>query len=352
MDFLTHSTIVSPLTRIRQERLLPGKGEVLAKIGQVMSPVQVVARMPLKSNFQVVPACQLLRISAEDLAKNLLINKGDVVEKGTPLVKKRGLGRKEFVSPVDGALYDVVNGRLVFQQVLDMISLRALAHSRVVNRIAGRGVVLEINGSRIQAVWDSGKEGFGILHVAVETAGDPFANKHLESDVSDRVLAVGKITQAEPLEQANHAHISGLIAGSIAADLLPIAKSVSYPIFITDGIGEQGMADPTFQLLQKSEARDMALFNKPPEQSGRRPEIIIPMETIPGENLPLPEQPLASGQTVRILRPPFHNQVGIVVHLYQHTRITSIGTRAYGADVQLSDGQISFVPVANLDAII
>jgi len=351
MDFLTHSTIVSPLTRIRQERLLPGKGEVLAKIGQVMTPVQVVARMPLKSNFQVVPVCRLLHISPEELANNLLINPGDMVEKGTPLVKKRGLGRKVFVSPVDGTLYDVVNGRLVFQQVADLITLRALAHSRVVNRIAERGVILEINGARVQAVWDSGKEGFGIIHVAGATAVTPLNANQLDGDLSERILVTGAITQTDVLEQADYAQLGGLIAGSIAADLLPPARSVSYPIFITDGFGAQGMADPTFQLFQQLEARDVALFTQPPGQAGRRPEIVIPLDTIPGDAPPA-GQPLAAGQTVRILRPPFHNQVGVVMHIYQRTHRTPIGVRTYGADVQLPDGQITFVPIANLDVII
>ncbi len=352
MDLLTHSTIVSPLTRIRQERLLPGKGEVLAKIGQVMSPVQVVARTPMKLNFQVVPVCKLMRISPEDLAKYLLINKGDVVEKGTPLVRKRGVGRKEFVSPVDGTLYDVVHGRLVFQQVSGFVALRALARSRVVNRIADRGVILEINGSRIQAIWDSGKEGFGTIHVAADTAVTPFSHQQLEGDISNRILITGKINQADILEQANHAQISGLITGSITADLLPAARSVNYPIFVTDGIGDQGMTEPIFQLLQQSEARDIALFCSPPDMPGRRPEIIIPLEAVPGETLPQVGQPLAPGQTVRILRPPFNNQVGVVVHLHNRTRMTPVGARAYGADVQLPDGHVIFVPVANLDAIV
>ncbi len=352
MHLLTHSTIVSPLTRIRQERLLPGEGNVLAKIGQEVSPVQVVVRAPLKTNFHVVPVSKLLGIPPEKLVENLLVAKGAVVEQGDPLIEKQRFGRKGFDSPVDGTLYAIVNGRLVFQQASHFSELRALARGRVVNRIPGRGVVLEINGARIQAIWDSGKEGFGTIRMAMETADTPFTNDQLEAEVTNQVLITGKITQADALNRANLAGINGLIAGSITAKLLPTAKSVNYPIFITDGIGEQGMSYPVFSLLRQSEAREVALFKSPSDPSDVRPEIIIPLDAISGERLPLTGKPLSIDQTVRLLREPYNNQIGTIVHIYQHTRLTSIGTRAYGVDVKLSDGKVVFVPIANLDIIV
>lgn len=352
MQFLSHSTIVSPLTRIRRERLLPNDGDVIAKIGQEVSPVQVLARSPLKVTFEVVPVCQQLRISPEKLAELLAVQVGSMVEAGDVLVKKRGFGSKAYLSPVNGVLHSVVNGRLVFSQVAEFVELRALARSRVVNRIANRGVLLEINGSRIQAVWDSGKEGFGTVHVAGETAVTPFTADPINTELSDNVLVTGKITEAEPLEQAQRSGISGLIAGSITADLLPIAQAMNYPIFITGGIGEQGMSEPIFQLLQKSEARHIALFSSPPNLAGQRPEIIIPLEAVPGEDLPPAGQPLTAGQTVRILQKPYYNQVGIVTQLHQSKRIMETGSSVYGADVKLTDEQTVFVPIVNLDAII
>ncbi len=352
MDYFTRSTIIAPLTRIRRERLLPGGGEVIAKIGQEVAPTLTVARMAGKMNFEIVPACKLLRISPEELSKRLLVRRGDTVKMGARLVDKGGFGRKGLDSPVDGTLYAVVNGRLVFQQTAQYIELRALAKGRVVNRIANRGVVLEINGSRIQAIWDSGKEGFGVIHTTAATADAPFAAAQLEDDVNNRILVTGKITQADVLEQAEQAGVSGLIAGSIAAHLLPVAMAASYPVFVTDGIGEQGMLPQVFQLLQQSEARHVALFNSPPNQSGIRPEIVIPLEAVPGADLPSAGRPLVVGQSVRIVRRPFDNQVGVVVNLRKRAQMTPIGSRAYGADIKLSDGQVVFAPIANLDAII
>jgi hypothetical protein len=44
--------------------------------------------------------------------------------------------------------------------------------------------------------------------------------------------------------------------------------------------------------------------------------------------------------------------MGTVVALYSHPRLTAIGTRAQGADVELQNGEVVFVPYTNLDLII
>ena len=186
----------------------------------------------------------------------------------------------------------------------------------------------------------------------METAVTPFNANQIYADVAKQVLVTGIVSNAEALEQAERAAISGLIAGSITADLLPLARSVSFPIFVTNGIGHQGMAQPIFDLMQKSEAREVALFTPPPKQPGARPEIIIPLEAVSKDTLPPTDQALAVGKSVRIVRPPYENQMGVVAHIYDKKRLTSIGTRVYGVDVKLTDGTMTFVPITNLEAII
>lgn len=352
MDFITRSTIVSPHTLIRRERMLPDEGTVVAKIGQEVSPVMVVARAPLKMSFHVIPAGKILNMSPEEVAESMLINIGMTIDQGTPLIKKRGLGRKPLASSVDGTLYDVANGNLVIRQISDVVELRALARGRVVNHMGKRGVVLEINGSRIQAIWDSGKEGHGTIHVAARKPAAPFTANQIYADVAKQVLVTGVVDDAEALQQAQRGDISGLIAGSIKADLIPQAQSLNFPVFITNGIGSQGMAQPIFDLMLKSEAREVALFTAPRGQSGGRPEIVIPLEAVSKDTVPPADQPLAVGQMVRVIRPPYVNQMGTIAHIYQGKRLTTIGTRVHGADIELVDGTAVFVPIANLEAII
>jgi hypothetical protein len=353
MQRFTRSTIIEPMTRVRRERLLPKQGEVVARVGHEVSPVQVVARAPREVDFYILPASDLLRVPPADLPKHLAVEPGMALEQGMPLVHKRGfLGRKELASPVDGILYEISNGRLIVQQTSDWVELRAMVQGRVINQIPNRGVVLEIHGSLVQAIWGSGKEGYGKIKVAAETADAPFTAEQMGPDVVGHILVVGKGGQLEAFQRAEESSVRGIIAGSITADIYQVASSFAFPVVVTDGIGDQSMTQPIFQLLQQAVGREVSLFGRAQDHGGNRPEIIIPRPATPGVEPPPSHKPLAVGQTVRLLRSPYNNQIGKVVRLYQRAKTTPIGTRAHGADVKLSDGHIVFVPYANLDAII
>jgi hypothetical protein len=44
--------------------------------------------------------------------------------------------------------------------------------------------------------------------------------------------------------------------------------------------------------------------------------------------------------------------MGTVVTLHSQPRLTEVGTRMTGADVELNNGEVVFVPYTNLDLII
>jgi hypothetical protein len=338
---------------VRRERLLPRAGDVVARVGQEVSPVQVVARMSQDVDFHILPICEQLRILPEELNKHLLVEEGAAVQIGTPLVGKRGPFGKPFRSPAEGTFLRASNGRIILQQTADWFELRAMMHSRVVSQRQGRGVVLEADGSHIQAIWSSGKEGYGKLISVVNDSRDALSADSLRDDMSGHVLVAGSIDDRRGLRRALEIDVRGLIAGSITAELCQLASSLPFPIIITDGIGHQSMAQPIFQLLVESEEQEASLFGRNDEfSSNDRPEIIISLSATPKIDAPPSQQPLGVGQTVRILRAPFNSLVGEIVRLNTHLRTTNIGTKVHGADVRLPDGQVVLVPFANLDVII
>lgn len=112
------------------------------------------------------------------------------------------------------------------------------------------------------------------------------------------------------------------------------------------------MAKPIFRLLQELEGRDASLFASSNVRDGERPEIIIPLPSDSNPTpLALPGVKLEIGHTVRIARSPFTGQVGKVSRLYQRTKSSAIGLRMSGVDVTLQDGQVVYVPYANLDLL-
>ena len=61
---------------------------------------------------------------------------------------------------------------------------------------------------------------------------------------------------------------------------------------------------------------------------------------------------LEAGKRVRILRAGLDAPIGVVVAVYPQARRTRIGTRYPGADVELDNGEVMFVPHTNLDLIV
>jgi hypothetical protein len=90
---------------------------------------------------------------------------------------------------------------------------------------------------------------------------------------------------------------------------------------------------------------------EPMRWSGERPELLIQLPTNISAPLPIMDQPLAEGSVVRITRMPLQGKVGRVRKLVESPRIVDNGLRLAGAEVQLQNGEIVFVPLANLETL-
>lgn len=355
MLILPSVTVIKALTTIRRERLLPILGEVTVRVGQEVSPVQVVARASQVAGYQILPASKVLDVPAQDVEKYLLVKEGAALQRGMPLMrgKRNLLGKsKRYASPIDGVFLRLQNGSLVLQHNPDLLELRALMTGRVASAIPGRGVVLESSGSIVQALWDSGTEGFGILRIPVEEPGATIEPEQIGPDARGSILVVGRISRAGIVRQAEENGVRGIVTGSIPAALVQNVTKSSIPVFVTDGIGQMPMAVAIFDLLQQSQGREASLFARTPGPRGRRPEVVIPVPAAYTQDQPKPAEPLAVGQKVRVLRAENETLVGRVLTIYPQARRTKIGTRLPGADVELANGEIIFVPYTNLDMIV
>jgi hypothetical protein len=349
---MTSQTRVNPLTRIRRERLLPQAGEVAVGKGQKVSPVQVVARASQPQGFAIVPAAEILGVPPEQLSQYLLVEEGAAIQRKKPLLRlSRLFGSKQYVSPINGVLYQVSNGRLILQHTPRLLELRAMVEGLVQSVRPGRGVVIETTGALIQAAWASPQEGYGRIRV-MALADEPLRERRIDADVRGTVLIAGQLTDLDALKAAEDNGARGVIAGSAPAALREALRGFRFPIMITEGFMGQPMAEPVFQLLQQAEGRDASLFGQNRTSQGQRPEIIIPMPAAAAPEAAAPGvRRLAAGDRVRILRAPYASQVGKVVAVYSQPRRSSIGIQTPGADVALPDGEVVFVPSANLDLL-
>jgi hypothetical protein len=354
--YYPRTTVVRALTRIRRERLLPQVGEIVVRVGQDVTPVQVVVRATQETGFHIVRAHELLGVPADEVEKHLVVQVGAAVQRGMPLLRKRGFwGRgKQVKAPFDSVLHQVTRGNLILQQAPDLIELRAILQGRVTSLVGGRGVAIETAGSLIQALWDNGQEGHGKIRTVVSSPMAPLAGSQLTPEVRGAILVAGHLNNVELLEQAEAMEARGVILGSMPAELCQTASRFSFPVFVTDGIGCQAMAEPIFELLRQSEEREASLLSRVSQRPGSRPEIIIPLPAAGAmaESLPNHAVPLAVGQTVRLLRAPYSSLTGTVEALCRQTRPAATGLRLPGADVKLSNGEVISVPYTNLDVIL
>jgi hypothetical protein len=354
VQFYSDTTVVQSLTRIRRDRLLPYPGEVAVRVGQEVTPVQVVARATEETGFYILRADTLLEVPAPEVAKYLLVEEGAALQRGMPILRKKGfLGRaRQIKSPVDGVLYRVSNGCLILQQAPNLLELRAGMQATVVSHIGSRGVTLETNGTLIQGLWDSGKDGHGKIKVVASSPIAPLQANHLGSDARGAIVVAGHASDADILVAAEENGVRGLIVGSMPAELCLIAGTFTFPVVITDGIGNQPMAEPILALLQQSEERSASLFSCAGQAAGCRTEIIIPLPVGYTDSLVDPRTAIAVGQTVRIRRAPYDGRTGKVKAAYSQAKTTAIGLRTVGADVEFADGEVVFIPYSNLDLIL
>ena len=354
MIHLTDVTRVRALTTIRRARVLPRAGQIAVPVGREVEPVHVVARGPASSAYLVLRASDVLNVTPEELDKHLLAKEGAELERGAPLLRKpAAMGRsKVYRCPADGTLVLVRDGCLVLQRADKVEEVRAMLSGRVVSVIPERGVVIEAVGSLVQAVWDSGKTATGRLQQAVGSADEGLTIEHIGPEALGAVYIAGLLERREVLDSLEERGARGLIAGSMPAALCARAKELAFPVFLTEGVGRRSMAEPIFELLQRSEGRDVSLMAASLLHRPQRAEIIIPLPTS-GQVQPVESDDLSldTGSLVRVIGLQGGTTLGRVARTHTQPRRTAIGSLAAGADIVLADGQALFVPYPNLNLI-
>jgi hypothetical protein len=106
----------------------------------------VVARTPLETNFGIVDASDVLGVPRAEVPDYMLVEPEAIVDIGTVLAqKKKVLGSRQVLAPVEGVLFGVVNGRVVIQQTSEWLERQAMVSGRVVSYVADRGVGIHIH---------------------------------------------------------------------------------------------------------------------------------------------------------------------------------------------------------------
>jgi hypothetical protein len=356
MHYYPPESRITPLTVIRRERLLPAPGQVLVKLGDTLSPADVVARCQVPGVMRIIDVGRALQMDRQRAAQIIRKSPGDSVQANEVIASPEGLLRRlgrACRSPVDGEVIEVRDGLVLIQQVGTPFELHAHLPGQVTNVMPSRGVVISATGALVQGAWGNGGEAEGVLKLLVDGPQKPFRTRSVDVSCHGTIVVGGRLADERVLEQAVQVQLRGMIIGSVSAELVPHLKSLPFPVLVTEGFGSTPMSDPVFALLHGNMGREAMVSTETKTRWGaRRPEVVIPLRAEDEKPAEEPEsRPLQVGDWVRALRASYLGNVGTVRELPALPQAVETGTRLAVALVDFAEEQSVAIPLLNLELI-
>jgi hypothetical protein len=375
---------VSPMTRIRVERILSAPGVILVGIGDQVEASQKVARITAHGEIQVVDVARILGLENHDLSRVLVKNRSDRVAAGEVLAARRGflpIWHKPCRSPVSGRVSAVGYGWVVIEaEPQEPINgsgepvgdqgavgtktedLMAFVAGRVTGIKDHHSVIIETVGTHIVGACGVGGEGTGVLQVPVEGPADILTADDIGLGFNNAILVGGAGVSPDALERAREMKIKGVIVGSIGASLDELLPDSPFPVVATEGYGNLPMSPAVFDTLKRLEGHEASISGQMGETwDSAQPTIIVPLiEQVEAESELLTDTrsaaPAQIGDRVRAVRHPFLGQVGEIVSLSAEPQPLASGLSLPGAQIAFVDsermaGTTQFAPWLNLERI-
>jgi len=340
---------VAPVVEIHRTRQLPVPGRVLVKKGQMVHTQDVIAEALIPGNVLMLDIARGLGIPPQEVKHCLVREKGEVLKEGDVIAQCEGAFPRLVRVPVEGVFLACQQGKAALATGNSRITLHSGMIGEIESVIAGFGVHLSVRGSLLQGMWGNGKIGEGVIEVLKSPVETPIKASMMGRMQSDQVIAGGICLHAEVLKACEAAGISGLILGSLAPELVPMAMALPFPLIVLQGFGVLPVDPDIFECLRDRSGGSAAINAQAVDVfKGVRPEVIIPHDT--GE--PSPElgfrEKLKVGQQVRVMSGTAMGQTGALIELLStKTQFTS-GLEAHGAVVQLLSGETVKTPAQNV----
>ena len=348
-------TRAMPLTLIRRERLLPAPGKVLVSAGEKVQPASIVAQAEISGDMRVINVARGLRAPAARVARWLKVKEGDEVTTNTVIAARGLLPSGRVLSPTKGFVYrvDKARGRVLIKVALRPFQLAAYLGGLIASVLPGRGVVIETTGAVVQATVGFGGESSGVLQVVAHDPADVLRAKSIDVAAHGAMVVGGAWIDEAALQQAAQQQVRGLIAGSMEGRWIDLARSLPFPVLLTEGLGRIPMSRPLFKLLHSQTGREASISALTRTRWGvLRPEILIPMPVDSTPALAAPfGTPLTLGARVRVVRGSLQGETGTVVGIPERSMQIDNGARVLGAEVDLEVVGRLFVPFANLEIL-
>ncbi len=364
---------VSRSTLIRKIRRLPLKGEVLAEVGQKVTPEDILARAELPGIMRTVRAAELLGVEPKDLPATLQVKEGDSVQKGDVLAKSAsffGLFKSECKAPIAGQveMINLISGNIGIREAPSPIEVTAYIHGQVAEVLPSEGAVVETTGALLQGIFGVGGEKNGTIRFITGSRENTVTANDIPQDAAGCILIGGAGADLGALNTAAERGAVGLVVGGIVdEDLVKYlgndigvaitgTETVQTTVMLTEGFGEMPMAGRAWDLLKSLEGKKASINGATQIRAGViRPEVIVAAsdgaEGNGTEAAARESGALEAGSPIRLIREPHFGMLGTVVELPPELQQVPSGAKVRVLVAELSDGQRVTVPRANVELI-
>jgi hypothetical protein len=349
---LTPVTHILPLAKIRRQRFLPVAGTVLVRAGQEVKADEVIARADINPEHISLNLERGLGVPKNKVSNYLKRAIGDDIPEGSVVASRGGVVSREIRTPRAGKLVAVGGGQVLLQVSNKPFELLAGIPGTVLEVKADLGAIIQTSGAWIQGVWGNGRLSVGPLQILPQGSNQPLTPDQLDSSLTGAILMAGHCGEQRVLETGTKIKLGGLVLGSLATRLLPMAARVSFPIMVIEGFGKIPMNTAANNLLSTNVKREITLNAMEFDYiSGDRPELVIPLTNVDNPPTPINLSQLKTSDRVRILRAPYQGAVGTVNTLLPGLTRFPSGLQVEASEILLEDGEKAVVPVANIEVL-
>jgi hypothetical protein len=341
-----------PFVRIRRERTLPLPGRIIVRKGQKVAATDVIVEANLNPEHLMLNIAHGLGVSAEAADRLMQVNAGELVLEGDVVAGPVGLAKRVMRAPRNGRVIVIGDGQVLLEVESSKIGLRAGLPGTVIDLLGDRGAVIETTGALIQGIWGNGHIDSGLITILTHSPGEPLLADRIDMSLHGLIVLAGCCRDADVFKAAADIPLRGLVLASMDSALIQLAAKMPFPVLILDGFGKLPMNPVAYKLLSTSASREVAVNAQAWDRfKGARPEVVIPL---PAEgDLPLPNDGsvFSPGQKVRVLRAPHIGQIGTLVGLRPGLTVFPSGVQAKAGEVHLESGEITVLPLANLEVL-
>ena len=271
---------ILPLTVIRRQRVLPVPGRVLARQGQKVGALDVIAQAQTSTEHVLLNLARSLRVTTELANELTQCKEGDHLSVGDLIAGPIGISRRVVRAPINGQVQLVGEGQVLIQVDKPPFELLSGVRGMVVQLIPDYGAVIEAHGALIQGIWGNGQEDYGLMQVKISSPTENLTLSQINLSLRGSIIMGGHCQDPEILQKAAEIPVRGLILVSMSSRLIPTAKKMKYPILVLEGFGKLPLNPIAYKLLTTHQNREISLnaatYDRDEDQ---RPEIIITLPT-------------------------------------------------------------------------